>query len=172
MIDNLFQQALRANISIADFWDSTPAEIYVAIDAYGWGLEQKQKQLAWAVWHIAALTRAKKMPPLSSLVKPAPAKKLTEEEKLKRQKEFEEMVEKNGRNNTGDVRIRASLENLDKDLAGAKSKISSAMGGIANTLGDIGKGGFTAFAGAASIAQTAIVAGGTGLLKWQKMQWQ
>ena len=81
---------------MGEFWNSTPAEIYASIEAYTWGLEQQQQQLAWGVWHIAALTRAKKLPPLSALMKPKDAQPLTDDEKAVREQEFREMVEKYG----------------------------------------------------------------------------
>lgn len=77
----------------------TPEETYKTIEANIWRQEQEHKQLTWQVWHIAALSRVKKMPPLSALIKAPPAKKLDEDEKRERQKEFEELTKKYGRNN-------------------------------------------------------------------------
>lgn len=75
----------------------TPAETFMAIEAYMDRQEYEQKLRAWEVWHIAALTRAKRMPPLSALTKAPEGKKLTPDEKQERQKEFEELTEKYGK---------------------------------------------------------------------------
>ena len=75
----------------------TPAETFMAIEAHIWQQEQEQKLRAWEVWHIAALTRVKRMPPLSALTKAPEGKKLSPDEKQERQKEFEELTERYGK---------------------------------------------------------------------------
>ena len=61
------------------------------------------------------------------------------------------------------VAIRATMEKLDGDLSGAKSKIGSVMGGIASTLGNIGLAGFGAFGAAATTAVGAVAGVGIAL---------
>ena len=46
---------------------------------------------AWAVWHVAALSRVKRLPALSRLIQAPEAKPLSEEEAVERRSEFEEM---------------------------------------------------------------------------------
>ena len=75
----------------------TPAETYMTIEAHIWKQEQDQKLRAWEVWHIAALTRAKRMPPLSALTKAPDGKQLSPDEKLERQREFEDLTNKYGK---------------------------------------------------------------------------
>lgn len=62
------------------------------------------------------------------------------------------------------VPIRATLDKLDKDLAGARGKIAGALGGIGKTVGNIGKvaltgivGGIVAIGGAAALAGPQII---------------
>lgn len=69
----------------------------MAIEANIWQQEQAQKLRAWEVWHIAALTRVKRMPPLSALTKAPEGRTLSPDEKRERQKEFEELTEKHGK---------------------------------------------------------------------------
>ncbi len=69
----------------------TPVEVYMAIEASVWRMEREQRMTAWAVWHIAALTRARKMPALQALLKQPAAKALTPEEAEEKRAEFETM---------------------------------------------------------------------------------
>lgn len=61
------------------------------MDAAEWKLEEEQRMRAWAVWHIAALSRVKKLPDINALIKQPKAKPLTEEEAREKQAEFERM---------------------------------------------------------------------------------
>lgn len=81
-------------MSVAEFWELTPAETFVVLEAWGWRVEQEQKGRAWLAWHIAALQRMKRLPPLSRLVGRAKPKVLTGEEKERVKREHAEMVEK------------------------------------------------------------------------------
>ena len=82
-------QALRAGVTVLSFWDLTPRETLIAMEAAVWRAEQAQAgQLAQA-WHVAALLRNKQLPSLRTLLarlKPSKAKKLPIEE---RRREFE-----------------------------------------------------------------------------------
>jgi len=72
----------------------TPAETYMAIEASLWQMEHEQRLTAWAVWHVAALGRARKMPALQALLKQPGAKALSPEEAEERRKEFDQMRHK------------------------------------------------------------------------------
>lgn len=90
-------EALKAGIRVQEFWDLTPAEVTLAIEAAVWQAEQDHRMRAWAVWHVAALSRTKRLPALSRLIQSPEAKPLSEEEAVERRSEFEEM---SGRWNT------------------------------------------------------------------------
>lgn len=66
----------------------------MTIEAEQWRLEAEQRNMAWAVWHIAALTRAKKMPALQALIRQPDAKPLSEDEAHERRAEFRKLKEK------------------------------------------------------------------------------
>ncbi|HBF40546.1 MAG TPA: hypothetical protein DDW19_01835 [Anaerolineaceae bacterium] len=66
----------------------------MAIEESVWMLEHEQRLMAWAVWHIAALGRARKMPALQALMKQPGAKALSPEEAEERRKEFDQMRHK------------------------------------------------------------------------------
>jgi hypothetical protein len=85
-------QALRAGIGILEFWDQTPRETYMTIDASIWREEIRQKRDLTMAWQIAALSRAKRMPSLKQLLNTKPARPLVGEELEKRRKEFADMT--------------------------------------------------------------------------------
>lgn len=91
LVEQLLVQALHAGIGILVFWEMTPCETTQEIKAANWRLEQGQRARAWLAWHTAALSRAKKMPPLARLVNPPEAKALRPEEAEARRREFAEM---------------------------------------------------------------------------------
>lgn len=70
----------------------TPRETMQTIEAATWRLEQEQRERAWLAWHVAALSRAKKLPPLGRLLKSPEAKDLSGDELERRQEEFESMT--------------------------------------------------------------------------------
>ncbi|RYE43608.1 MAG: hypothetical protein EOP24_27675 [Hyphomicrobiales bacterium] len=49
------------------FWTLTLREVTVIQKGALAGLRREHNELAWHAWHVAALTRAKKMPPLADL---------------------------------------------------------------------------------------------------------
>lgn len=83
-------QALRAGVTVLEFWDLTPRETFMAIAAAIWRDEQAQRQQIALAWRTAALTRAKKLPTLKQLLTP-PAKPLAGAELERRRQEFEQM---------------------------------------------------------------------------------
>lgn len=86
---------------VLDFWAMTPRETQQVIAAENWRTEQEQQRDTVLAWHVAMLTRAKKLPSLRALLHPRKGA-LTDEEKAGRQSEFEELTgrmvrTKNGR---------------------------------------------------------------------------
>lgn len=75
---------------MVEFWDLTPHETYLAIEAALWRDQQRQRQDIVLAWRTAALTRAKKMPSLAQLLA-GPAKPLTGQDLERRRREFKEM---------------------------------------------------------------------------------
>lgn len=69
----------------------TPRETMHVIEAVRWRLDQEQRARAWLAWHVAALSRTRTLPPLARLIRPAPAKPLTNEQRQVRKREFDEM---------------------------------------------------------------------------------
>lgn len=49
------------------FWRKTPREIGLILDGRSDAVLLKHNETAWAVWHVAALSRAHKLPPLEKL---------------------------------------------------------------------------------------------------------
>ena len=78
------------------FWDSTLQEIYATIQAFTWNVERQNKSDAWLAWHIAALSRAKRLPPLKRFLKgkPGESKRLEGKELDQRRLEHQEIMAK------------------------------------------------------------------------------
>ena len=74
----------------------TPKETFEYIEAFTWRMDQEQRERIWTVWHIAAFTRAKRLPAYETLIQPKDGKQLSEEEKRIRQEEFEELRKRMG----------------------------------------------------------------------------
>ena len=91
-MERLRVQALRAGIRVLEFWDLTPRETYMMIDASIWREEVQQKRDLVLAWQTAALTRAKRMPSLKQLLNTKPARPLVGEELEKRREEFRQMT--------------------------------------------------------------------------------
>lgn len=85
-------QALRCGVSVAQFWEMTPAETFMAIEAALWREERQWRQDVTRAWLTAALTRARWLPRLEQLLASEP-KRLSGEELARRQQEFREMTE-------------------------------------------------------------------------------
>ncbi len=87
------QQALRSGLAVAEFWEMTPRETYMAIEAAGWRENQRLRQRMSMAWLTAALGRQKRMPSLKSLLaRSKPARKLSGQELRRRRQEFGEMA--------------------------------------------------------------------------------
>jgi hypothetical protein len=85
---------LHAGIKVLEFWDLTPRETFMAIDASLWREEIQQKRDLTLAWQTAALTRAKRLPSLKQLLNTKPARPLHGAELEKRRQEFKEMTAK------------------------------------------------------------------------------
>lgn len=80
---------MRAGVTVLSFWAMTPRETLIAMEAAVWRAEQAQAGQMAQAWHMAALTRQKRMPGLATLLarlKPSKAKKTPIDE---RRREFE-----------------------------------------------------------------------------------
>ena len=62
----------------------------MAIEAAWWRWEQEQKRLAWQAWTMAALSRAKRLPSLDSVVRPR--REFTPEELAERKARHAELA--------------------------------------------------------------------------------
>lgn len=79
-------------MTVAEFWDQTPRETYLAIEAALWRDERAQRQQMAQAWYTAALTRTKKLPTLKQLTGIGTAKPLKGREFERRRKELKEMA--------------------------------------------------------------------------------
>lgn len=70
----------------------TPRETYAVLRAAAWKAKQRQRQDAWLAWHIAALSRRRRLPRLSQMMKHPEAKALEGEELEQRREERDEML--------------------------------------------------------------------------------
>lgn len=82
-------EALRAGLTVAEFWDLTPRETERVLDAAAWRREQAHRRDLSLAWHTAALMRTRRLPSLAHLLRPpSQVANVPIEE---RRKEFEEM---------------------------------------------------------------------------------
>jgi hypothetical protein len=77
-----------------EFWDMTPREIQAAIEADIWRRELVHRRDAWLAWHVAALSRAKRLPPLQRMLGGGQTRELEGEELERRRREHQEIMEK------------------------------------------------------------------------------
>lgn len=76
-------------MTTAEFWDLTPRETAAVLDAAVWRWKQEEQRMLSLAWHVAALTRARRMPSLDRLLRPpSKARDIPIEE---RRVEFEQM---------------------------------------------------------------------------------
>jgi len=92
--DALLETALRCGVRVAEFWDLTPRELFAVVEAATWQREQAQRRDMWLAWHIAALSRTKRLPALQKLIRPGKAKALHGEALEARRRERDEMLER------------------------------------------------------------------------------
>lgn len=77
---------------MAEFWDLTPYETLLIIEARAWRNEHDQKLLLKLAWDMAALSRSKRLPKLSLLLKSKPVRPLKGQELIMRRSEFQDMT--------------------------------------------------------------------------------
>jgi len=68
----------------------TPRETILAFEAAAWRMRQEQARLVSLAWHVAALSHARRLPPLTRLLNQI-LKPVQDEPIEKRREEFEEM---------------------------------------------------------------------------------
>lgn len=90
---SLLENALRAGIGVEEFWRLTPRETYAAIRAENWRQDLHHRRQAWLAWHIAALSRSKRLPSFKKLIGADKARALEGEELERRRRERDEMVD-------------------------------------------------------------------------------
>ena len=83
-------------MSVQEFWDLTPKELCLHFEADAWRQRQQIQRDAWLTWHIAALSRMKKLPPLRQMLQTREAKPLRGEELERRRAEHEDIVKRLG----------------------------------------------------------------------------
>jgi len=91
---SLLEQSLKCGIGVREFWSLTPRETYMVLEAATWRLEREHRRDAWLAWHIAALSRAKRLPALQRLIAPGKARALEGDELERRRAEHREIVQK------------------------------------------------------------------------------
>ena len=72
----------------------TPRETNAAIEAFAWRVEREHRRDAWLAWHVAALSRARRLPPLRRLLGGGETRELKGEELMRRRRERDEMLER------------------------------------------------------------------------------
>lgn len=87
----LLENAAKAGISPLAFWDMTPREVVLSIEAMAWQAEREQERMLSLAWHIAALQRQKRLQSLRSLLRPR--RKTKEIPIAERRREFAELKE-------------------------------------------------------------------------------
>ena len=65
-----FGQAPSHNISLNEFWNLTPFAFNLIIEAKNKEKEQEFELVKYAVWHIAAFNRIKKLPKYETYLRP------------------------------------------------------------------------------------------------------
>jgi hypothetical protein len=84
--------ALRCGVSICEFWDMTPIETRMSIEAALWRDERRQLQDMAHARLTAILTRAKRIPSLKQMMAIKEARPLRGAELEKRRQEFKDMT--------------------------------------------------------------------------------
>ena len=92
----MLADALKVGLSVAEFWDLTPKELRLHFEADAWRQGQQIRRDATLAWHIAALSRMKRLPPLRQMLPAGEAKPLRGEELKRRRAEHEDIVKRLG----------------------------------------------------------------------------
>lgn len=78
-------------MTVAEFWGLTPRETQMVCDAAAWRMAQAQELALSLAWHTAALSRAKRIPPLQRLLARLRRAAEPEPDIEERRAEFEEL---------------------------------------------------------------------------------
>ncbi len=92
----LRRDALRAGLTLEQFWSYTPAELCEVLDAAAWRQEQALRRELTQAWTVAALSRMKRLPTLKRLLRPRRARRLSGAELEARRQEFAELSARMG----------------------------------------------------------------------------
>lgn len=84
--------ALTMGLSVEAFWELTPREYALHVRAENRRRREAQRRSAWLAWHIAALTRVKRMPGLKRFMGTEKARVLKGAELERRRQEHAELV--------------------------------------------------------------------------------
>ena len=90
----LLRDALKAGLSVAEFWALTPRETAQVLRSATWRWQHEYDRDTRLAWHMAALQRSKRLPPLRTLLSTFKTHKLKGEELAKRKAEHEELKRK------------------------------------------------------------------------------
>ena len=82
--------ATRIGISIKDFWEMTPFELFVCIESFEDKEKERSKELIIQAYYTEAFARMKKLPKLKDLLKDK--KKQTDDEMLEVVKKLNSML--------------------------------------------------------------------------------
>ena len=92
----MLADALKTGLRAAEFWDLTPKELRLYFEADAWRQTQQLRRDATLAWHVAALSRMKRLPPLRQMLPAGEAKPLRGEELKRRRAEHEDIVKRLG----------------------------------------------------------------------------
>ena len=84
------RMATRIGISIKDFWEMTPFELFVCIESFEDKEKERSKELIIQAYYTEAFARMKKLPKLKDLLKEK--KEQTDEEMLEVVKKLNAMM--------------------------------------------------------------------------------
>lgn len=84
------RMATRIGISIKDFWEMTPFELFVCIESFEDKEKERSKELIIQAYYTEAFARMKKLPKLKDLLKDK--KKQTDDEMLEVVKKLNSML--------------------------------------------------------------------------------
>jgi tail assembly chaperone len=92
--DKLVIAAIEVGLSPSQFWEATARELALYAGARAHQAEDDLRRQLFLAWHVAALVRTDKLPPLDELLPPAAAaaKESAEQELGRRAREHEQIV--------------------------------------------------------------------------------
>lgn len=82
-------------LTVPEFWDLTPRELWATVDARRWQWEQQAQLQLTAAWATEGLARTKRLPQLSEWLRP---KKKQTRSKAEVDKEFADLKTRMGGN--------------------------------------------------------------------------